>query len=863
MNILNKLTKKNLRLNKKRTIVTIIGIILSTALICAVASMYSSGIKSLIAYEKKTQGDFHYLFKGVNEEDLGAFTNNRKVESIINLKHLGYAKLDESQNDYKPYAHIIGLNKEGLTKLGLKMINGRMPQNSHEILIPSHLRIDGKVDYKIGDIITLDIGKRVSNGRELTQENSYNKDVFEEVINKETKNYEIVGIIERPSRMMEHFDAPGYTFITLMDQNITSTRDIYVRYNKDGLKDHYTVTANILGVDSEMFRKLYEHTDMTTEEDKREQLKANGAKYLLGYNEYLVNLETNPLKMSSISDLNKVVYVVCLIIVMTSVFCIKNSFDISITEKIRQYGMLKSVGATSKQIRRNVYYEAFILGIIGIPLGILFGLLATYLLVIVCNYYLSDSLSGLSFIYHISPKMIFVSIVLSIITIYLSALRSSLKASRISPINAIRNSANIKIRKEKIKGSKLVHFLFGIGGDISYKNLKRNRKKYRTTVISIIVSVGVFIALSSVVNMTFDEVHSEYKSYEYNLVYTMEIKDNNVYQDMLSTAKLDNINEYSISRYYSLYLQNPRYNKEYLKLAKINSKNDDVIGIIGLEDESFKHYIEDLHLNYHDLENKGILVDKIELSSFNKEEEKTYRYNIHKFTYQKGDNLTFLGNPKREISIGYITDKKPFGYQRSNEVLLIVNDKTFQNLFDNVDYYSVNFNSNDADKLQQDIEQILQGETYDLSNISKRTKQNQNFFILIAIFLYGFIIVISLIGITNVFNTITTNMTLRKREFAMLKSVGMTRKEFKRMIRLESIFMGIKSLFFGIPIGIILSYIIYRIIEAETFISYRLPLKAIVLAILVVYLLITVIMHYSISKINKQNIIETIRNENI
>lgn len=118
------------------------------------------------------------------------------------------------------------------------------------------------------------------------------------------------------------------------------------------------------------------------------------------------------------------------------------------------------------------------------------------------------------------------------------------------------------------------------------------------------------------------------------------------------------------------------------------------------------------------------------------------------------------------------------------------------------------FKFND-DKLQDEFDSYLNGESYNIEKKEENVRIMNNLFTLIAIFLYGFIIVISLIGITNIFNTITTNMELRKQEFAMLKSIGMTSKEFKRMIRLESLFMGIKSLLFGILIGIILSYLIY------------------------------------------------------
>ena len=171
--------------------------------------------------------------------------------------------------------------------------------------------------------------------------------------------------------------------------------------------------------------------------------------------------------------------------------------------------------------------------------------------------------------------------------------------------------------------------------------------------------------------------------------------------------------------------------------------------------------------------------------------------------------------------------------------------------------------SSNPDKLQDEIEEILQNENYNINNINENVKMMTNLYILVGIFLYGFIIVISLIGVTNIFNTITTNMNLRRQEFAMLKSIGMTSKEFKRMIRLESIFMGAKALLFGIPIGLGLSYLEYKPLVGEQGLPFEIPILAIIISIIVVYLLITILMKYSMNKINKQNIIETIRNENI
>ena len=137
---------------------------------------------------------------------------------------------------------------------------------------------------------------------------------------------------------------------------------------------------------------------------------------------------------------------------------------------------------------------------------------------------------------------------------------------------------------------------------------------------------------------------------------------------------------------------------------------------------------------------------------------------------------------------------------------------------------------------------------------------------MISIFLYGFIAVITLIGVTNIFNTITTNMNLRSKEFAMLKSIGMTKKEFNKMINLESIFYGIKSLIIGITLGLGLSYWIYTIVKdngATERIKFIFPTYSIIISIVFIMVIVGIIMKYSLNKINKQNIIETIRNDNI
>ena len=204
MNLLNRLTIKNLKLNKRRTIVTIIGIMLSVALITVVATIYSSGIKSLILYEKKIQGNFHVAFYDVPSEEVSSIKNNRWVDDVFLTKKLGYAELKDSKNKDKPYAYILGLNKESMENLSIRLVDGRFPTNESEILISTHLKTNGRIDLKVGDNITLDVGKRVSDDYELEQHNPYNEGI-EELVNTNTKAYTIVGIIERHAYNVEPY----------------------------------------------------------------------------------------------------------------------------------------------------------------------------------------------------------------------------------------------------------------------------------------------------------------------------------------------------------------------------------------------------------------------------------------------------------------------------------------------------------------------------------------------------------------------------------------------------------------------------------------------------------------------------------
>ena len=863
MNLLKKLTIKNLKLNKKRTIVTIIGIMLSVALVTAVATMYASGIKSLIVYEKYIKGDFHVEFMDVPSDDVKNIKNNNGVETVYLTQEIGYAPLKDSKNSGKPYAYVMGFDKGALENLSIRLTSGRLPQNEDEIIIPTHLKTNGRIDIENEKEITLEVGERVSDGYKLNQYNGYDAD-NEKIINTKQKTYKIVGVYERSATNIEPYIAPGYTFITYIDDtNFIGNVNVYAKYNKAGSKNHIKVTADIIGVNAEVLNKYYYGSFDSDEELNNVSKELEKARYEININGYLISLENDPINNSGIGNLGYVVIIVCIIIVFTSVFCIKNSFDISITEKIKQYGMLRSIGATKKQIRSNVFYEATILGLIGIPLGLILGFIASYILIIVCNILLKDSLTGgLNMVLSYSVISYIVAIILGIITIYLSAFKSARKASKISPIDSIRNSANIKLNSKKLKTPKLINKIFGVGGEISYKNIKRNKKSYRTTIVSLTISVLVFIALTYFMNAFMSQIKQEINASEYNINYNIRNnEEKNIINKINQTVNLDNIKNYSIIRTTFGVFNNPKFNIEPRESINKN------IRIVSIGEEAYKKYLKSLNLNYDDVKDKGILVDEIEYDIFNEEKLITKQDRLYK--YNKGDivSTNLYIEPDGidiNLTIGAISDVRPFGLQRNDaDVYIVVSDEYYDRINGVSSNYDVYFDSTDASKLQDDIDKILKDERYFVDNKEENVRIMRNLILLIGIFLYGFITVITLISVTNIFNTITTSMELRKPEFAMLKSVGMTTKEFNRMIRLESIFVCTKSLIFGIPIGLAISYIIYLLLSQDGGLKYHVPFNGIIISSVFVLLLISLLMKYSISKINKQNTIETIRNENI
>lgn len=895
MKILNKLTVKNLKLNKSRTIVTIIGIMLSCALIMVVAGMAASAQQTMVNLQINITGNYDLFVKGANKKIIDNAQANRNVKDIYIKQNLGCAYLPQAKFDTKPYINVVAFNEKSFTDcFNVTLKEGRLPQNGNELVLSQSVIENSKADYKIGDTVALDLGKRVyASGDEIPLDDTdYFNDTngTEKLVDTHKKTYTVVGVFNKVSSSYfaaDSFSASSSAF-TLAEEN-ADINDLFISFTSDGEKDYITTSGEILNLTGDDFDNLKNDFEVYLENGDFDEASIN--KDLLRYKGFALSDEYMRMLLS-------LAVIIIVIIAISSVFVIRNSFAISITEKTKLYGMLASIGATSKQIRHNVLFEGFVLGIIGIPAGILLGVGVIALLVLILNALLENMLNGISFVYAVPWWVAVISAVMSAVIILFSTLSSAFRASRIAPITAIRGNNDIKINKNKRKSYKAPKFikkLFGVGGEIAYKNLKRSKKKYRTTVISIIVTVAMFISISTFIEYGMKITGDHFKDIPYNITvhaYNKLSYDEyeNIYKRIIADTDI-NSSIKACENYYGNIVGLTDYYTEDAKAAEL--QGGDLAYVFGVDNKSFKEYVTALGYNYDDVKDKALITNDFKYYNSDNILIKGKEFDLPMNTvvklYPNGNpsyteddikeiqktDPDFVYNPDDYKSVDLviydtINKEVPGSIVSSimstlNEGSVLVSEDYFKKLFAEDNDYTTRVVVIDSADPVNTVEYInnLDIENLDVFNINEQKEQMNAIVLIIAIFAYGFIIVISLIGITNVFNTINTNMRLRSKEFAMLKSIGMTKKEFNRMIRLESLFYGLKSLLIGVPLGLLGGYAIFKATGNTIMLDYSFPTMAVLISIVFVFFVVWLIMKISISKVNKQNIIETIRNDNI
>lgn len=848
MSILNRLTIKNLRLNKKRTIVTIIGIILSTALMVGIGLLFSSFqdlmIRDTIGYSGKYEAKY-------NDVDLIKLNDiKNKNFTYFYEKPIGFSKT-QSSNEYKPYMYITSVNREYFDEL--KLIEGDIPKNENEIVISNHVITNGGLDYKVGDIVTFTYGSRNIDG-DITLANNELVD-GEFLTNDGTHTYKIVGIVERSN--FESYSASGYTAFTIDVNSDNGNVNLYVMFNKN---------KNIIKQSEELAKELNYNGD-------------------INYNSTLLALYGESTYGNVMSSMGGMMIIMLSLVSIGCIIVIYNSFAISVMERKREFGLLSSIGATKKQIKKSVFYEALVVGVIGIILGILGAYIGIGTVILIINNLISDMLE---YKLHLVTNLLFIIIpvIFMIIVIGVSAFIPSRRASKVSPIEAIRQNDDIKINKKKIRTSKLVLKLFGIEGEIALKNIKRNKKKYRVTIVSLFISIVLFISFSSYMNYTLNTASSVMGEvpYDYRISYFGDDNNKEALDKINEIVESSDVKEYvSYSVSNLSIIGNYTYSDEYLDFYKSAYGDDGIkalnnlkyqrIYILVLDDNSYNKYKKLIGLD----KDSVILLNRFKGVSYGNNKRVNYDIpvinsgdiNIKICNFDDNDeDMDTTKYCNKNIDNIFVTNKsfdliEEFSYM--DDFKLIVNKKLYDSILDGgTDFTQFNIISDNTNNIDKLIKELDKYSNVNYINIKESMKQANNLILVVKILMYGFISLVTLIGVTSVFNTISTSMALRKREFAILRSIGLTRGGFNKMLFFESLFFGMKSLIFALPVSIGVTILIhYSLADMMSISTIIIPWKAIIISIVSVFIIVLLTMMYSSSKIKKHNIIEQIREENI
>ena len=848
MSILNDLTIKNLKLNKKRTIVTIVGIILSTALMVGIGLLFSSFQDYMIRETISYNGKYEAEYGDVSLDKLNSI--DKKDFSYFYQKAIGFSKFD-SANEYKPYLYISSVNKEYFNELHL--ISGRFAENDSELVISNHINTNGGASYKIGDIITLKYGERVVEGINTLANNEYYEEETLNIVGEKT--YTIVGIVERSN--FEDYSASGYSTFTL-DMN-----------DKEGIVNVFVMFNNK--------KKIIKQS-----EDLAKKLGYDNA---ISYNSTLLALYGESTYGNIMKSMITMIVIMLSLVSIGCIVVIYNSFAISVMERKKEFGLLSSIGATKKQLSYTVFFEALIEGIIGIILGICGAYIGIGTVILIINNLIGDILVlKLNLVTNI--VFIIIPVIFMILVIFISALVPSRRAAKVSPIEAIRQNDDIKINKKKIKTGKLVNKLFGIEGEIALKNIKRNKKKYRVTIVSLFISIVLFISFSSYMNYTIDTASSVMGEvpYDYQISYFGDDNDIDALDKISEIIKSNDVKEYvSYSASNLSIIGNYTYSDEYLDFYKSAYGDDGIKALTNLKYQYISIYIlDDISYNkYKELigldKDSVILLNKFKGVSYGNNKRVNYDIpvinngdiNIKICNFDDNDeDVDTTKYCNKKIDNIFITNKsfdliEEFSYM--SDFKLIVNKKLYDNISDSGTHYTqfniISDNTDNIDKLTKELDKY---DNVNYTNVKESMKQANNMILVIKILMYGFIGLVTLTGVTSVFNTISTSMALRKREFAVLRSIGLTRKGFNKILFFESLFFGLKSLIYAIPVSLGVTIIIhYALADMMSINSIVIPWKAIIISIVSVFVIVLLTMMYSTSKIKKHNIIEQIREENI
>lgn len=901
MNIFTKVTLKTMKQNPVRTLVTIIGIMISTAMFTAVTTFTISLLSFMLRTQVYEDGSWHAAWEASDYGKYQQLIGDEKIDKVAAGQELGYA-LSGSSNAYKPYIYLEAVNTEFWELMPVHVTQGRLPESGDEILLPDHLYNNGGVEYKLGDSLTLELGQRYSLDLEgnadtdypLSQNNAYMLEddiLMETLLTDSERTYTVVGFYERPR--FEGYSAPGYTALTLAKQFDGSTcLNIYASYKNKYIDDVWKI------------------------------------KGVTNYNNDVIMMSGSFLYDNIAHIFTMLATVFVIIIVIGSVSMIYSAFSISVSERTRQFGLLSSIGATKKQILRLVFSEAALVSLVGIPLGVFCGIAGIGVtLHFVGNRFNSILRSPYSVELVINGYAIMIAVVIAIFTVIISAIIPAVRAVKVSAIEAIRMSKDVKLPGGLLgKGRfgkrkyRLTTKLFGIPGLLARRYFSRSRKKYRVTIFSLTMSVVLFIVTTTYCDYLKQFFVTNVASESYDLAYEgCSANEADAVRELLSGC--DGVAQVAYlksdwSAWYELVYDETdmsdsflefldKYNEVYNRDGKYHY--DMYVNVIFIDDASYKDYLNELGIispEYLDYANApGILKNAVTKVLYYEDETtgEYIRYTTNgEVLSEDTKELTIaesgyyyylwkLGNEEGAVSVEADTEEYvpkiietyPVGTFVKNAPNICQSASPAGNI-QLIFPYSSKYNQSEPEDSVSFLLKNAEGQHDEmvaavkdvLSEAGLRTddryfddtyasmKKEKNILLIINVFCYGFIILMALICVANVFNTISTNIALRRRDFAMIRSVGLSYGGVKKMMVFECLLYGMRSLVYALPISAAFSYLLYRIYGGAGEFDFYIPWLSVLIAVAGVFAMVGISMVYAVSKISSDNLIDELKNDN-
>jgi putative ABC transport system permease protein len=871
------ITLRYIKIQKKRSILTVLGIVLSVALITSIGTMMMSMRDQLIKDAIKANGDYHAVFLQVERDKVSKLQNNVEVgSSAITVREgtglLSEISEEERKKSYESpsgrYLTVRSYDADTFKMIPVTLKEGRLPQNEKEIIVDYWVPEQLPHKPKLGDKLSLDLGiRKGSISGHILEDGIWSSDeVFEKT---ETREFTIVGFINPSFAWPGSYFSNGITYLDKESLPEDKTYNVYVKLNS--VKNTYNKTK-IIAADAGL-TAVKNHS--------------GEAHFNIQYNDNLLRLSAQSINKSMNKGLTFTVIFIIILIMVCTVAVIYNAFHISVLERISQFGVLRCVGASPMQIKRIVLNEAAILSIIGIPLGLFFGIFAMRVVMYFITILRFELLENLKV--SIYPSVFIVSSLLGLFTVYLSAYGPAKQAAKVSPLEAVRNAGGFKKENfKRMRNSFFAKAVFGTEGSIASKNLRRNKTRYRITVFSMIISIVLYIVFGSFVDFMFKMgVSDPQEQGDFSLWHNGRDSyiSSEIYNDLKSFDGVDAVFK-GLSKNLTVLITEDKLSSEYIKLKKqySNFKNNEEIHLYNSELsaygddnlEEFSKYLKEGNINKEAMDrDNGVLIVK---SSMVHDVSARKRIKLNIADYKLGDEVKITvskydpnKNERREeiktVKVIGILERGILGndYNLNGGINMVTTEAVYEYVTD------INTSNRVIVKLGKDeakeavtayLKELRDNDpSYHYVDYHQRAKEHRNAAIAVSIFLYGFIGVIVLIGCLNIINTISTNILLRTKELSVLKAVGMDKAGIKKLICLEGIFYGTISAFYGGIIGTGLSYLLFRLMDDIHGFDWAVPWSQIIIAVLGSTIIALIASYLPLRRINNGAIIHNIRME--